>query len=207
MRGGAERVTYFVSGNYGNTDGVLPTQNSKDGGFRGNFSFKPLNELEFQLTTAYFRRNTRWVGDGNNAEGFLLNVGRGSKNYMKGGKGSDCDALAGTDTVCVTNAYVFDQSLTTRMDHFLSGFTTSWVPNEKLSNRFTVGWDYTDIQNITDLPFGFLTLDEGYFWDENTRHKAAVKVVELGLKVAEVAELERRVLELELRQNAAGGTP
>jgi outer membrane receptor protein involved in Fe transport len=72
--------------------------------------------------------------------------------------------------VCITNAYVFDQSLTTRSDHFLTGFTTTWTPSANLSNRFAVGWDFTDIQGITNLPFGFLTLSEGYFWDENTRH-------------------------------------
>jgi hypothetical protein len=33
-----------------------------------------------------------------------------------------------------------------------------------------VGWDYLDMQNVTNLPFGFLTLPEGYYWDENTRH-------------------------------------
>ncbi|HVK09818.1 MAG TPA: hypothetical protein VM597_13665 [Gemmataceae bacterium] len=38
--------------------------------------------------------------------------------------------------------------------------------------------------------------------DEHVRHKAGVKVIELGLKVAEVAELERRVAALELRSGA-----
>jgi TonB-linked SusC/RagA family outer membrane protein len=170
VRGGAERVSYYVSGHYGNVAGVLETQKSRDGGFRGNFNFAPLQKLSFTLNTAYTRRNTRSAGDGNNSEGFLLNVGRGSKNYLKGGKQGECDRWAGTDTVCVTNRYVFDQSLLTRSDHFLTGFTTSWVPNEHLSNRFTVGWDYTDMQNVTNLPFGFITLPEGYFWDENTRH-------------------------------------
>lgn len=170
LRGGSPKLTYFVSGNYGDQKGILQTQRSRDGGFRGNFNFAPKERLQFAWNSSYTRRFTRSAGDGNNAEGFLLNVGRGSKNYMKGGKGSECDAWAATDTVCVTNGYVFDQTLSTRSDHFMSGFTTSWVPNDRLSNRFTVGWDFTDFQNITNLPFGFLTLDEGYFWDENSRH-------------------------------------
>ncbi len=170
VRGGSPKLTYYVSGNYGDVQGVLATQQSRDGGFRGNFNFAPLERLSFSLNSSYTRRKTRSAGDGNNAEGFLLNVGRGSKNYLKGGKGNDCASWAGTDTVCVTNGYVFDQSLTTRSDHFLTGFTTTWLPNDKLSNRFTVGWDYTDMQNVTNLPFGFLTLSEGYFWDENSRH-------------------------------------
>ncbi|HET6680846.1 MAG TPA: SusC/RagA family TonB-linked outer membrane protein [Gemmatimonadaceae bacterium] len=169
VRGGSQNVTYFVSGNFGDVDGILPTQNSKDGGFRGNFAFLPLDALQFQLQTSYTRRDTRWVGDGNNAEGFLLNVGRGPFNYMKGGKGEDCANVA-ADVTCVTNGYVFDQDLLTKTDHFLSGFTVNYTPIPNLSNRFAVGWDIVDIQNVTNLPFGFLTLDDGYFWDENTEH-------------------------------------
>ncbi len=169
VRGGVNNVTYFLSGNYGNADGVLPTQNSKDGGFRGNFSFSPLENLNFQLSSAYQRRNTRWAGDGNNAEGFLLNVGRGHANYLKGGKGDDC-ANVPADKVCVSNGYVFEQDLYTRNDHFILGFTTNYTPVESLTNRFAVGWDYLDKNDETTLPFGFLTLPEGYYWDENTRH-------------------------------------
>ncbi len=169
VAGGASKLTYFVSGNYGDVEGILPSQRSKDGGFRGNFSVFPMDQLQFQLTTAYTKRDTRWAGDGNNSEGFLLNVGRGPFNYMKGGKGDDCSGV-GDEAVCVTNDYVFDQTLFTKSDHFLTGFTVNYNPVAKLSNRFSVGWDYTDMQNVTNLPFGFLTLPEGYYWDENTRH-------------------------------------
>jgi TonB-linked SusC/RagA family outer membrane protein len=169
VRGGSPRVTYFLSGNFSDINGVLETQRSRSGGFRGNFVFSPIEQLQFQLNTAYNRRNTRSAGDGNNSEGFLLNVGRGPRAYMQGGKGDDCAGVP-TGVVCVTNKYVFDQTLTDRTDNFLSGLTINFTPTQQLSNRFAVGWDYTDIQGITNLPFGFLTLEEGYFWDENTRH-------------------------------------
>ena len=170
VRGGNQKVTYFLSGNYGNIAGILPTQKSKDGGFRGNFAFFPVDQLQLSLNTSYVRRNTRWAGDGNNAEGFLLNVGRGWRGYMAGGKGTQCDPWAGTDTVCVANELTFEQNLTTRSDHFLSGVTLNYTPSEHFSNRFSVGWDYTDMQNVTNLPFGFKTTPGGYFWDENSRH-------------------------------------
>ena len=72
VRGGSERTTYFVSGNYSDDRGVLPTQKSRDGGFRANVTFTPIEELSFSVSNAYTRRNTRFIGDGNNAEGFLL---------------------------------------------------------------------------------------------------------------------------------------
>jgi len=40
--------------------------------------------------------------------------------------------------------------------------------------------------------------------DENVQHKAAVKIVELGLKLVELAELEQRITELEQAMNSKG---
>ena len=64
VSGGTDRVTYYVSGNGSTTDGYLPTGNSKEGGFRGNFTFSPTEKLRFTLNTTYQRRDTRWVNDG-----------------------------------------------------------------------------------------------------------------------------------------------
>ncbi|MGH7483963.1 MAG: SusC/RagA family TonB-linked outer membrane protein [Longimicrobiales bacterium] len=169
VRGGAEDVTYYVSGNYGNMEGTLPTQGSKDGGARGNFSFSPFEALGFRLNTAYTKRITRWIEDGNNADGFLLNVGRGYRNYFKGGKPGDCDAIP-DDALCTTNGYLFDAEIFTRSDHFILGFNTDWNPTEELSNRFTIGWDFFDVNAETTHPFGYLNSAEGFFDDENTRH-------------------------------------
>jgi TonB-linked SusC/RagA family outer membrane protein len=169
VRGGSEQLTYYVSGNYNENAGILPTQRAKDGGIRGNFTFAPSDKLSFTMNTAYTKLDNRWVGDGNNSEGFLLDVGRGPRTYLKGGKGHDCDGVADT-IVCVTNGYVFDQNEWTGSDHYLIGITTNFSPVAGFTNRLAVGWDYTAIRNITNLPFGFLDTPLGYFWDENTRH-------------------------------------
>lgn len=169
VRGGSPNLTYYVSGNYSDNKGFLPTQNAQDGGIRGNFTFSASDKLSFNLNTAYTKLDNHFVGDGNNSEGFLLDVGRGTGTYLQGGKGNDCAGLADS-IVCVTNGYVFDQNEWTGSDHYLLGFTTNFNPTANFSNRFSVGWDYTAIRNITNLPFGFLDTPGGYFWDENTRH-------------------------------------
>lgn len=168
VRGGSQNSTYFLSGNYSDDQGTLPTQGSKDGGLRGNFSFQPVDAVDVALSSAYTRRNTRWVNDGNNAAGFLLNVGRGYRGNLTGGKEGDCEGVAAD--FCKTNRYLFEGELYTRSDHFTTGLTVNYDPTDQLSNRFSVGWDYLDINNETTRPFGFLTTPSGYFWDENTRH-------------------------------------
>lgn len=175
VRGGAERITYYVSGNYGDVTGVLPTQGSKDGGFRANLGFSASDELQFHVNSAYTRRNTRWVGDGNNSEGFLLNVGRGYRGYFVGGKDEQCDAVpdvtpGGEGMVCVANGNLFEDEFYTRTDHFITGLSVNYAPTDQFSNRFAVGWDFTQNYNETTLPFGYQTTPLGYFWDENTHH-------------------------------------
>ncbi|MDH5759091.1 MAG: SusC/RagA family TonB-linked outer membrane protein [Gemmatimonadota bacterium] len=169
VRGGSGDVTYYVSGNFNDVDGTLPTANSRDGGFRSNLGFAPTEILDVALNTSYTRRATRWVPDGNNSNGFLLNVGRGRQNYLKGGKGEDCIDVP-SDKTCVTNGYLFDTELFTHNDHFISGLTVQFQPTEAISNRFSVGWDYLNVKNETTRPFGSLRTPDGYFWDEQTQH-------------------------------------
>ena len=169
VRGGFGDVTYYLSGSYSDTKGTLPTGRSKDGGFRGNFGFAPMDNLTVTLNSAYTRRDTRFVEDGNNASGFLLNVGRGAQNYLKGGKGDDC-ANVPAEKLCVTNGYLFDGQLFGLTDHFITGLTTQWNPTEAFSNRFSVGWDYLALKAEQTRPFGSLRSPEGFFWDENTKH-------------------------------------
>jgi TonB-dependent starch-binding outer membrane protein SusC len=175
VRGGTSNVTYYVSGNVSNEDGYLPTQANTQGGFRGNFSFAPTNNFTVNLNSSYTRKHVRWVPDGNNSNGFLLNVGRGFGTYLKGGKGNDCanvpaQTAQGNDIICATNGYLFDTQLYTNNDHFISGLTVHYNPLTNLQNRLTVGWDYVYINNNTTRPFASLRTPSGYFWDENTWH-------------------------------------
>ncbi len=168
VRGGTERVTYYLSGNYNNADGYLQTGKSKEGGFRGNFTFSPSTPLKITLNTAYQRRDTRWVADGNNAAGFLLNVGRGPAGNFRGGLRNEC-ANTPAGKLCFTNGHVFDAENLSRSDHFTSGFTVNYDPVEKLLNRFAVGWDFSDMSDNVTRPFGFFTTPGGSFRKGDTR--------------------------------------
>src|SRR5439155_7010200 len=168
VRGGGESMTYFLSANYNDEQGVVRTNDAKDGGARGNFSFTPARNLSIAVTTAYNRKFIHWLPDGNLANGFTLNVMRGPFNNFKGGKG-ECAAVPIT-TVCVTNNYVLDLAPTNNADHFITGATLQWSPITPLTNRFNIGFDYNNNDVKAVIPFGFLNLAAGSINNSNWNH-------------------------------------
>ena len=167
VRGGSEAMSYYLSANYDDEQGVIATGFSKDGGFRGNFSFRPAERLELSMSSAYTKRVTRWVPDGNNASGFALNVFRGPFNNFKGGQEGECDAITET---CVTNAYILEQQNFNRNDHFITGFTVNYAPLEQWTNRLTIGYDFNKADNQTHYPFGYLRSPRGFIWGQDWTH-------------------------------------
>jgi len=169
VKGGGDNMTYFLSGNYADNEGVVRTGFQKDGGFRGNFTFMPAKKLVVSLNTSYNKKNIGWLGDGNLANGFTLNVMRGSSGNFKGGKGTDCASVP-AGTTCLTNKYILEQQVSNNADHFITGASVSWNPINGLTNRFNVGFDYNNSNNNTLQPFGFLTLPTGSLVSANWNH-------------------------------------
>lgn len=155
VRGGTDDLGYYVAGNYGSEQGVLPVGGNKDGGFRSNFSFRPSPVLDFTLSSGYTRRVVQWVPDGNDAEGFMLNVSRGPNSNFKGSGCSDATVT------CVVNDSLFSQEAYTKTDHFTTGFTVNYNPVTRFSNRLSVGFDYNNADIPTTIPFGYLRVPEG----------------------------------------------
>ncbi|HEX4683544.1 MAG TPA: TonB-dependent receptor plug domain-containing protein, partial [Gemmatimonadaceae bacterium] len=106
VHGGGESMTYYLSSNYNDEEGVIATNGAIDGGARGNFSFTPAKNFSVAVNTSYNRKLINWLPDGNLANGFTLNVMRGPSNNFKGGKG-ECANVPATEP-CVTNAYILD---------------------------------------------------------------------------------------------------
>jgi outer membrane receptor protein involved in Fe transport len=157
VRGGAQPTTYFLSGNFGSEDGVIPTSSAKSGSVRGNFSFSPTPSLVFAFNSAYTRNEIQFIPDGNFLWGFMLNVGRGSFGNFKGGKGECADITI----TCVTNGYLLDQQATNSAEHFISGLTMSWSPTVAFTNRIAIGYDYNNTDSQDIIPFGYMNLPLG----------------------------------------------
>jgi TonB-linked SusC/RagA family outer membrane protein len=147
--GGGDVMRYFLNGNFSDEQGAIDPGQYRTGGFRGNFSFRPLRELELALNSSYQRGDQTWVPDGNLANGFLLNVARGTGGNYKSGTG--CSSSA---TFCMNNAEALAIDTKSYTDHFISGFTVNYAPIEAWTNRLTIGFDYNGIENRSIIPFG-----------------------------------------------------
>jgi len=163
VRGGSESASYYVSTNFNDAKGTLPTQRSRDGGFRGNIDFSPFQSLRIGLNTAYSRRSSRFVEDGNNANGFLLNVGRGTNGNFKGGKDEDCAAVT---VLCVSNGYLLDSENTAVTDRYTTGLVLQYEPISGFSNRFSIGWDFLELTSEQWEPWGYLRSPGGFYSSE-----------------------------------------
>lgn len=155
VAGGTDVARYFLSGNRSSEEGAVDPNELIEGGLRGNFSFRPVQSLDIALNSSYQKRRQHWIPDGNFAQGFMLNVGRG---YANNYKGTGCSATA---QFCLANAEVLRQAPITRGDHYITGLTLNHTPNDVLSNRFAVGYDYTTNENRQITPFGQLNNPAG----------------------------------------------
>ncbi|MFQ5536116.1 MAG: TonB-dependent receptor domain-containing protein [Gemmatimonadota bacterium] len=150
VRGGAERLNYFMSASWGNERGVFDTgkdpetgeprkdQGQKSWSLRGNFSFSPIEELDIRFNSFYSHKNIDWVPDGNNAEGLLLNVFRGGKDYT-----NDVDGK------------VLDMKLNNLVDHFVTGVNLLYNPGMGMTHRLNAGLDWSRATYYEERPWGF----------------------------------------------------
>ncbi len=167
VRGGTETTNYFLSARFGVEDGVVDApsqipdppqsdeltpyfgreepQQLKSFAVRGNFGFSPRDNLTIQFNSAWSHRDIRSIPDGNNAEGFLLNVTRGLAGYTT----QDMDGL------------LFLMKLDQQVDHFITGANMLWNVAPGIDQRLNVGLDYTTTDYREERPWGFYYEPDG----------------------------------------------
>ena len=155
VRGGAERINYFVSGRWGTEGGVFdtgfdsnglkrPEQGQETWNLRGNFAFAPAEDLDVRFNTFYAHRNVTWVPDGNNAEGLLLNVFRGGSDYTNDEDGK-----------------LLDMDITNINDRFTSSVNMIWNPTSGMQHRLNAGIDWTRNEYFEERPWGYFYVQLG----------------------------------------------
>ena len=139
VRGGSQEVTYFASGAYGITEGVIDPNESEDVNVRANFTFSGFENFQINLNNFYTRRDITWIPNGDNAEGLLFNVARGDQ-----GETPDNDDSA-----------VFDLTQDQVINHFNTSANIDWTPMDNMRHRLTFGLDYSNSHFVTQRPWLF----------------------------------------------------
>lgn len=144
VRGGTDQTNYFLSGSWGDERGVLQAspegdlQGAQDWSLRGNFGFSPRENLNIRFNNSFSHRNIDWTPDGNNAEGLMLNVMRGARDYTP-----DHD-----------DSFVFDMGVTSLVDHFTTGMNVVYSQGS-MNHRFNAGLDWSQHDYEETRPWGF----------------------------------------------------
>ncbi len=151
VRGGGQNLQYFSSGEYFDDHGNTPNDYLDRWAARGNFTYTPLTELQMQWNTAYSVQNQTNSPQGNNAEGLELNVFRQNQNYFASGEPDLINLVMG-------------QSLGQQIERFTTGGTATYSPLADMTNRFTIGYDFSNHETRNIRPFGFYAHPEGIIY-------------------------------------------
>lgn len=154
VRGGAEGITYFLSGSFEDSEGVLPDDNQQKFSTRANVGFNPLETLNVKFNTYYVNDDVQNPPAGNNAQGITLNSFRGGQNYFGDGSPETVRQLLETE-------------LTTERDHFVIGGTARYNPTDLLTTRLSVGLDRADMELRSFRPLGFVFAPDGKMSNRN----------------------------------------
>ncbi|MGH7698956.1 MAG: TonB-dependent receptor domain-containing protein [Gemmatimonadales bacterium] len=138
VRGGGD-LAYYVTGGWTSQAGVIDPQGAKSWSVRGNFSFVPLDNLTVRFNNMFTRRDITWIPNGNNAEGFLLNVMRGQSDY----------------TPAHNDSLILEMKLDQQIDHFVTGANITWTPVSTMTHRLNVGMDYSTSDYTEERPWGY----------------------------------------------------
>ncbi len=153
VSGGSDQMQYFVSGSIDANEGVLPLDEEGKTSIRGNFTFSPLPNVIMTWNTSYGRTSIQNTPSGNNAHGLTLNAFRQERNYFSTG-----------DPTVVRQ--VLDYKLNTWIDRFITGGTMTFQPNDRFSNKLTVGYDLAAQENRNMRPYGFVAAPAGIISDQ-----------------------------------------
>ncbi|MBI4521482.1 MAG: TonB-dependent receptor [Gemmatimonadetes bacterium] len=148
VRGGGQALQYFISGQFDDEVGLLPQDALEKWVARGNFTFAPVEGLQFQWNSAYANVWQKNTPSANNAQGLTLNAFRQERNYFGTGDPRALDSL-------------LVQDMQQTIERVTTGGTVTYSPLSNLTNRLTIGYDYSQQEARQIRPFAFVQLPEG----------------------------------------------
>ena len=148
VRGGRQDLQYFISGGFLDEQGYMTNDSQKKYHTRANFTITPATDLTIQWNTAYSANALTMTNGQNNAQGITLNAFRSERNYF------------GTGDPAVLNE-LMDQQLNQDVERLTTGATITYSPMERLTNRFTMGYDFSSQEHRNLRPYAWRQVPEG----------------------------------------------
>jgi len=164
VSGGTEQITYYLSGDYENEQGVYRLPQFEEDSIRDDLGDVPITQIrpnalervsvranlganlsadaDVQANVGYTSSDSRFVENDNS---FLTIVGSGEAS------GVDSATNRGW---FFTPAELFAELAQQSTERFMGGVTGNWRPSSWLSTRATVGYDVTNRQDVQFFPTG-----------------------------------------------------
>ncbi|NOY47139.1 MAG: SusC/RagA family TonB-linked outer membrane protein, partial [Chlorobi bacterium] len=154
VSGGNENLTYYLSGSFTDSEGVLPVSNIRRTNFRGNFGTQITDKLKVNLTTGFANSNLELPLNDNFALGLMGQGLNGSATINANDGWGE-----------FTPAELFTIDTRQFINRFTTGLEAIWEPTEKINVRIAGGLDFTSRWDTQFFPTGeapaFLNFDEG----------------------------------------------
>ena len=138
VRGGAERFSFYVSGDIDDEEGVFFKSFTARRSLRANFTVEPSRKFDFLVTTNLIRNHLRLPLGDEAGSGLILSAMRGQPGRAKV-SGPPEPPWWRTATPEVSNRY----NNQTRSDRVTAEATLTWRPFDWFIHRLTLGLDYT----------------------------------------------------------------
>ena len=150
---GGSDVRYFAAASYDRADGVLPNDEERRIGLRGNFDFNPAPRLSLRWSSSFTQGEVSNTPSGSNLQGLTFNAYRGDTNPT---------GSPGKESIDRTLAWKIDSDLR----HLIGGLTASYADGERSSHTVTVGFDRAETDMRSLRPFGFVFAPTGILSSE-----------------------------------------
>lgn len=132
--GGGQRYSYFISGSTDTEEGVFLNNFANRQSVRGNFSFMPMDNLNFSVNASYSHNEVRLPLNDNIAYGLIISSWLAVPGRAYGGAAGE-----GFFTLRPEFANTYDNR--TSADRFILSASANYRPVEWFQNRLQVGID------------------------------------------------------------------
>lgn len=154
VSGGNESLTYYLSGNLTDNEGVLPVNNLRRLNLRANFGAKLSDDLKVNFSSGYTNSNLELPLNDNYALGLM---GQG----LNGSSTPEVNEGWGE----FTPAELFTIETRQKVNRYTTGLNFEWTRVKNLTVRLSGGLDYTNRWDLNYFPTGrapsFLDYDQG----------------------------------------------